>query len=354
MTYSIVRARPADVPLLPAIELAAAWLLAAHAPASVLAEQTDEDVLRRAQREGRLWVALAHDRPVGFAHVEQLEPDVAHLEELDVHPSHGRRGLGRRLVSAVCRWAAEERYRSVTLTTFRDVPWNMPFYARLGFEELPPDAQSAALRAIVADEARRGLDPAKRVVMRRRSCRASFSLPSTYLCMRVRRAVPDDRAQLVHLWERAVRATHGFLTEADIVALRPLVAEELASDATDWWVLVSTRDAPIGFLGTAGDTIEALFVDPDVHRQGGGSLLVAHAQSLATGPLLVDVNGQNERARRFYEALGFNVIGRSPTDGAGRPFPLLHMRRTAPHEQGPSPRTHQERRIQGGYSGSSG
>jgi putative acetyltransferase len=153
--------------------------------------------------------------------------------------------------------------------------------------------------------------------------------------MRVRRALPDDRAQLAHLWERAVRATHDFLTEDDIVRLRPLVAEELASDATDWWVLVSTRDAPLGFLGTVGDTIEALFVDPDVHRQGGGRLLVAHAQSLATGPLLVDVNEQNESARRFYEALGFEMFGRSPTDGAGRPFPLLHMRRTTPpYERG--------------------
>jgi putative acetyltransferase len=341
VTYTIVPARPADVPLLPAIELAAAWLLAAHAPASVLAEQTDEGVLRRAQREGRLWVALARNRPVGFAHVEQLEPGVAHLEELDVHPAHGRRGLGRRLVNAVCRWAAEEGHRSVTLTTFRDVPWNKPFYARLGFEELPRNALSPALRAVVDDETRRGLDPSKRVVMRRRSSRALVTPPSIYQCMRVRRAIPDDRAQLVHLWERAVRATHDFLTEADIVALRPLVAEELASDATAWWVLVSPRDTPRGFLGTNGDTIEALFVDPDSHRLGGGSLLVAHARSLATGPLRVDVNEQNESARRFYEKLGFVVIGRSPHDGAGRPFPLLHMRRDlerdASHEcTGPS------------------
>ena len=327
MTYTIVPARPADVPRLPAIELAAAWLLAAHAPASVLAEQTDEQVLRRAQREGRLWVALAHDRPVGFAHVEILEPEVAHLEELDVHPAHGRRGLGRRLVNAVCRWAAERHFRSVTLTTFRNVPWNMPFYARLGFEELPPHAQSAALRAIVDDESRRGLDTAKRVVMRRHSRRASLSLPSTYQSMRVRRTIPDDRAQLVHLWERAVRATHDFLTEADVAALRPLVAEELASDATDWWVLVSPRETPLGFLGMASDTIEALFVDPDSQRRGGGSLLVAHALSLASGPLLVDVNEQNESARRFYERLGFVVVGRSPDDSAGRPWPLLHMRR---------------------------
>jgi len=58
-------------------------------------------------------------------------------------------------------------FESVTLTTFRDVPWNMPFYERLGFEVVPTPALSPALRAVVDDETRRGLDPIRRVVMRR-------------------------------------------------------------------------------------------------------------------------------------------------------------------------------------------
>src|SRR5262249_28842442 len=122
-----------------------------------------------AQRDGHLWVALLDDVAVGFAHVELLEGDAAHLEEIDVHPAHGRRGLGTRLVLHVCDWAADNGIGSVTLTTFRDVAWNMPFYARLGFEVVPHAQLSPALRAIVEDETRRGLDPARRVVMRRRS-----------------------------------------------------------------------------------------------------------------------------------------------------------------------------------------
>jgi putative acetyltransferase len=59
--------------------------------------------------------------------------------------------------------------------------------------------------------------------------------------------------------------------------------------------------------------------------------LVAHAESLAGGPLAVEVNADNRSARSFYEALGFSVVSRSPLDGAGRPFPILHMRR-APRE----------------------
>ena len=148
--------------------------------------------------------------------------------------------------------------------------------------------------------------------------------------MHARPARAEDRKRMLKLWERSVRSTHHFLEDSDIVALCPLVAEELASDAVDWWVLISATESLIGFLGFASDTIEGLFIDPDHHGQGGGTFLVAHAQSLSTGTLAVDVNEQNEAALRFYKALGFSVVGQSPTDAGGRPFPILHMKRAAP------------------------
>ena len=132
----------------------------------MLRETSSQFALRKARRAGRLWVALADDAPVGFAHVVMHGKTVAHLEEVDVHPDHGRRGLGRRLVQTVCAWATSHGLDAVTLTTFRDVPWNMPFYARLGFQPLGSDSVGAELRAVIDDEARRGLDPARRVVMR--------------------------------------------------------------------------------------------------------------------------------------------------------------------------------------------
>jgi len=166
--YTIAAARQRDIPALAAIELAAATLLVGHAPASVLNESTDEDELRAAQAAGRLWVALADDSPVGFAHVELLADDRPHLEEIDVDPRHGRRGIGAALVRAVCDWAARSGFSEITLTTFRAVPWNFPFYVKLGFEEVPAGEQSPELAAVVRDEAARGLDPATRVVMRYR------------------------------------------------------------------------------------------------------------------------------------------------------------------------------------------
>src|SRR4029453_4943543 len=134
---------------------------------SILNETTSPEDLLAAQRDGHLWVARADDVPVGFAHVEVLEPAVAHLEEIDGHPDPGLRRPGQRLVVGICAVARTAGYRSVALTTFRDVPWNMPFYARLGFEIVTAEGLSPALQAIVRDETRRGLDPTRRVVMQR-------------------------------------------------------------------------------------------------------------------------------------------------------------------------------------------
>ena len=167
--YTITAARLCDLPFLPAIELAAAQILVGHAPESVLCETTSLQDLERAHHNGHLWVALRGDEPVGFAHVELLESATAHLKELDVHPKHGRRGIGRRLVLTVYEWARSSGFTSLTLTTFRDVPWNMPFYKSLGFEVIPADKRSPRLLSIMREEIRRGLDGARRVAMQR-SC----------------------------------------------------------------------------------------------------------------------------------------------------------------------------------------
>lgn len=190
--YTITFARLRDLPLLSAVELAAATLLKGQAPEAVLKEITSEQDLRDAQADGRLWVVLSGDRPAGFALVEFIEQDVAHLAEIDVHPDHGRRGLGSRLVAEVCRWAEQHGYLAVTLTTFREIPWNMPFYRRMGFEEIPPDRLSPALRAVLQDEARRGLDATRRVAMR---WRAQGKVGIT-----VRPAAPKDADRIAGLF----------------------------------------------------------------------------------------------------------------------------------------------------------
>ncbi len=88
-------------------------------------------------------VFVSGEPPVGFASVGVVD-GVAHLWQLSVRPSQSRQGRGSDLVAAVCDWARSQGYGAVTLTTFRDVAWNGPFYARLGFgvlDDLTPGLQ---------------------------------------------------------------------------------------------------------------------------------------------------------------------------------------------------------------------
>jgi GNAT superfamily N-acetyltransferase len=166
--YTIGLARRTDLAALPAIERAAGALLLPYAPPSILDVTTAADVLLEALAHGRLWVAREAAGPVGFAIVCMLAPEHPHLAELDVHPDHGRRGLGTALVREACAWLGRSGHPALTLTTFRRVRWNMPFYAALGFEEVSTADLGPQLRAVVDDETARGLHPETRVVMRYR------------------------------------------------------------------------------------------------------------------------------------------------------------------------------------------
>lgn len=102
--------------------------------------------------------------PVGFAAVVVVD-ELAHLEQVSVLPEVSRRGIGSLLIESACRWAVKAGYRAITLTTYSDVPWNAPFYARLGFREVAP---TAGLEARRLEEGALGLDAlGPRVVMRR-------------------------------------------------------------------------------------------------------------------------------------------------------------------------------------------
>jgi putative acetyltransferase len=127
----------------------------------------------------------------------------------------------------------------------------------------------------------------------------------------------------VEVWEASVRATHEFVSDADIEIFRPLVLggfgeiEHLAGLRDD-------DDRLVGFVGVADGKVEMLFLDPPARGQGGGKLLLDHAIS-AFGATTLDVNEQNPHAIGFYLHQGFRITGRSDLDGMGKPYPLLHM-----------------------------
>ncbi|HAS1030948.1 TPA: GNAT family N-acetyltransferase [Enterobacter cloacae] len=127
--------RPGDVTALPAIERAAGQRFRDYPELSWLAEGdviSAEQHLDYAER-GLSWLALANELPVGFI-LAELHASSLFIVELSVHLDWQGKGIGRRLIACVADQARKRGLASLTLTTFRDVPWNAPFYARLGFE----------------------------------------------------------------------------------------------------------------------------------------------------------------------------------------------------------------------------
>jgi putative acetyltransferase len=134
--------------------------------------------------------------------------------------------------------------------------------------------------------------------------------------MKVRRGTPADVPRALEIWRSAVDATHTFLSPTDRAEIDILVAEQFLPNS-DLWIAADDRGRPMAFLVMEKAKIEALFVDPAVHGQGYGSLLVDHAASLEPN-LTVDANEQASNALTFYLRKGFRIVARSPTDGPGQ------------------------------------
>lgn len=162
--------RPAaatDLHLLPAIDGAACAQFralgmgfVADDPPSTVAE------LEPSLHAGRLWVATVGGRIVGYAIADVIDGS-AHLEQVSVDPDWAGRRLGAALIDEVARWSVTRGDRWLTLTTYVEVPWNAPYYRRLGFAPVPDAQIGPELRAVRAREAAHGLDAWPRTAMRR-------------------------------------------------------------------------------------------------------------------------------------------------------------------------------------------
>jgi GNAT superfamily N-acetyltransferase len=166
---AVVRAAgPGDVAELGDVERSAGLVFAAAGMVSVASHEPPAPaVYEHALAAGRLWVAEDADgRVVGYAMADVVDGE-AHLEQVSVRDEAQGRGTGTALVARVERWAREQGFAALTLTTFVDVPWNGPWYRRLGFEAVPEPDLGPGLRAVRAAETARGVDVAPRTAMRK-------------------------------------------------------------------------------------------------------------------------------------------------------------------------------------------
>lgn len=169
LPFDITRADAADIPRLVELDIAANALfretgliadaaLGEHVPADVLeaAIAAREVFVMRHQ-----WTAEA----AGFT-LTSVRGDTLYLDQVSVHPDHGRQGLGGALVRRVIEDAKGRGLKSVTLSTFRDLPWNGPFYRKLGFREIRRDKLADWMHEIEAAQADK-LDVSARCFMRK-------------------------------------------------------------------------------------------------------------------------------------------------------------------------------------------
>jgi GNAT superfamily N-acetyltransferase len=169
VSFSIAPADPSDIFALQNIERAAnemfrpLGLIPFPAEgASIVSHAMHEELIGA----GQSWAAYAEGEPVGFV-LGIRHPDSHYLAELAVHPAFGRRGIGRALVDFYCDEAAREGASAVTLSTFRDVPWNAPFYRRMGFGDLPRAEMTSWMMQYEQNQIAAGLDIGKRLFMRK-------------------------------------------------------------------------------------------------------------------------------------------------------------------------------------------
>lgn len=160
--YSIRAAHPQDYSALPAIEQAAGMMYLRTRYRDLA---FGPNVSGHLDPDDRVWVAVCDEVVVAFA-IVKIFAEFAHIHELDVHPAQARRGLGRALITHIVHWARNRGFDALTLTTFLDVPWNAPYYKRLGFAVIEMSALPPHLKAILEAEARAGLDMTHRVGMR--------------------------------------------------------------------------------------------------------------------------------------------------------------------------------------------
>lgn len=131
--------------------------------------------------------------------------------------------------------------------------------------------------------------------------------------------------QLTHVWEQSVKATHLFLSAAEIAEIKPYLPKVLLE--IPCLIIAENEDGfPVGFMGIENRKLEMLFISPAERGKGIGKRLIQYAIEMFSINE-VTVNEQNPQAIGFYEHMGFVGYKRTDFDEQGRAYPLLYMKR---------------------------
>lgn len=128
---------------------------------------------------------------------------------------------------------------------------------------------------------------------------------------------------LLEIWEQSVRATHLFLSDAEVNAIRAYVPQALKSVEH---LIAAETEKPIAFMGVQNGRLEMLFLAPEERGKGIGKQMLQYGIE-NYGIAELTVNEQNPQAVGFYAHMGFEAYKRTEFDEEGHPYPLLYMKR---------------------------
>lgn len=158
-------ATESDLQRLVAVEVQAGQVFRSVGMARVAEDVPLVSDLRGAVDAERLWVTQVGSEVVGYIAAHVLDGN-AHVAQVSVAPDHAGRALGRGMVEFVEQWGRAAGRPATTLTTFRDVPWNGPYYVRLGYRVLPDEGVGPELARTMTHEASLpGIDGSLRCAM---------------------------------------------------------------------------------------------------------------------------------------------------------------------------------------------
>lgn len=162
-------ALPGDVESIRAIEFAAAQrFISVGMTGIAVARPMDTRVVLDKVDAAEVIVALNGDATcVGFVMFAAFGARF-YVEELDVLPEHAGRRIGAALLGEVDAMAREAGATQLVLSTFRAVPWNAPYYRRIGFRDIGDTELDPLLLSLRANHIARGIDETKRVFMQRK------------------------------------------------------------------------------------------------------------------------------------------------------------------------------------------
>lgn len=164
--FGVRRARTSDIPLLEHVERSAAQVFRTVNLGFIADGPTlDPAALTSMAKSNHLWVAVNDwDQPIGFLGGEPLDGNF-HLVEVSVGQECQGRGVGKALMGTMLEQVRRDGYKAITLTTFRDLPWNGHWYAKMGFAQVAPQVLGRKYTDLLVEEAQRGLDRESRCLM---------------------------------------------------------------------------------------------------------------------------------------------------------------------------------------------